>query len=441
MPNDENGTEVPEATPERTLEAIQDEMFEATSTNDYDRFDALEKELLLLDSQDTVVEEETEPTVEEQEPEVVPEQTEPVVEEEVVPEVTQPAPTGEAFAEMKARVEKAERLAREAELRALNTPTAPAPVSGEPTELVAPTAPIRPDIPVDPSLWEPEHITKYGEFQKAQEQFNQDTVKYMSSVGKNQQSLIENQKQQRLAETQQKQQRDAEKANESHWSGIRDLQKSIPSLGTAIDIADVHNSIDSFGDDLALLHGYGRGTTAAEGDAYNRAKNALVVKYGSGDQAILEKVKTAGLNKPDGFETYMSISEVNAFRSDMIESGVMGKNASFEDAYLLKSKRDGTLAESFNDVAIQEREQANVDIANKLKESQDTVRTPSSVAPASAQKSTLSTNSAVGGIEGLDSDDQAFFDEISKNPQYAFSTPENMEKMDKLSVKMANLGY
>ena len=428
-----------EETPARSYDDIQGDMLEAMSSNDSDRFDELEQEMISLDAT-----RDAEPVVGDVETnEVVEEVTTGVPTVEAQQETQGPVVNNDApdktFAELKAAVVMAER--KNAELVAAQAqPAEPStPVVDEfPSDLVAPTPPVFPDIPSDPSLWNDTDVAKYSAYQTAQTKFNADTVTYMSSIGNVTKTLADGQRQQAMNESKRQQEVAQEKVVQSHWDGVRGLQKSIPSLGTSVDIVEVHKNMDSFGDDLALLHGFHKGTTPAENDAYNRAKQTLIVKYNSGDQNTVAKSSAAGLNKPEGFDTYMRISEVNTFRQQMINSGKLGRQATFEDAYLLKTRDDGTLAESFNDVAVQEREQANVDIANKLKESQGSVRTPSSVAPASAQPTASAT---ADNTSQLTSDEVAMLNEVTKNPSYPFTSPARMQAWGELETKMTQLGY
>lgn len=464
-PNEANGVEETptQETQSRTFDDISNDMAEATAANDWGRFEELEQEIYSLESSLTEQEEQTgtevdsttEDSSEDSSTEVVVDagstEGETVAESEQVNNeqpVSQEAPASDAaFKEMREALDRTQReLAAFRAGQSQKPATQPVAQTQDQTvqeeALTVPTPPVRPDIPTDPSLWNEEQIKQYEEFQTAQSTFQSDISKYLQNIGQTQKGLLDNQTEQARIAEETRQRKAAEDATKSHWDGIRNLQNSVTSLKTDTDIVDVHNSMNTFGDNLAMLHGYVPGSTPEQVDAYNRAKNSLVTRYYNNDEGVIGKVNSAGLVKPEGFETYMEISEVNAFRAQMIEANELGKNASFEDAYLLKAKRDGTLADSFNDVAVQERQQANVDTANKIKESQQAVRTPGSVAPASATAGGNAAGEGSGNaMAEFTAEERAMLQKVQFDPSYPATVPGGMELMDSIEKKLGNLGY
>jgi len=347
-------------------------------------------------------------------------------------------PTAEFLAMQKAleestkREQEALRQAQQFQTQ-LNSPKVEmpkAPTGNDPEPLTElPELPVKPNIPIDPSLWEEEHIALYKTYEDELAKYQSDSRKFLAQMGSTtadlQKSFSEQQKQ-REDEVNAENQR---KANEGYWNSISAFQNDLPSFKTDRSISEIHTDIDKFGGQLAALNGFAKGT-----QQHNAEKERLVLQYKDGNQQLLEQAQRAGLQKPAGFDEYMGISEVSRFRSEAIDQGELGKNASMKTAYLLMQEKNGTLAETFNDVAVSEREKAHRDRAEKIQQANQSVRTPSNTATTSAMEQ--AGNNSANPLNQLTAEELAFYKEVVDDPYAVTRLPNGLALMDQIEKKL-----
>lgn len=282
--------------------------------------------------------------------------------------------------------EEAERKATElqAKIDAMGTaapsaaPSAPAPapapaappVQPEPS-LVVPDAPVRPELPADPSDWSNEDAVAFTKWQNDLTDYTTKmtgTVSQLVTRPTEAQLEVPEQLTQAISEMQnqiktvtesmstmiqERAQLAQERASEAYWNSSRDFQRRhTKEFGTDKDIREVHKDCQQWMRRVAEANGVTLPYNPTDEDnrKYTIDRLALVGSYLANDPQVVANCQA--FNPPDGYQQYFKMGDLLAARKEYIAQGLLGSNASLQDAWVLQQDKNGTLDQGIQNVEV-----------------------------------------------------------------------------------------
>lgn len=119
-----------------------------------------------------------------------------------------------------------------------------------------------------------------------------------------------------------------------YWEGFRSFQKEHTEFQTPVDIQEMNKKVMAWMDRLAYANGYDLkpGATQEEKARHESIKRNLAFRYAKGDQQVLANSESAPA--PEGYDAYVKIANLDKVRKDLINRGILGKEAGLEEAWL-----------------------------------------------------------------------------------------------------------
>lgn len=355
-------------------------LMDMVSSGDFDSFDSLEKSLEGNDKEEDVKEDDDDSE------EVVEVKDEDVIEgDETTP--------GEDVPEVEASDEVADLRNK---LASFNTPQVQAPVHTQPVQQQAPvqqptipqfqSVPLgeapkrveRPDLPKDPQDYTLEDERKFNEYILNRDAYDSQMEEYLAGIAQNVggvQSVMGEVEKMRQAEATRVQQQQEADATRSFWNNVSDFQKTNESFSTTLSIQDARTEALGYEDNVAALLGI---VDDGTGSFVGQVEIAMQL-LDAGDPSLTAKVSNAGLTKPEDYDNYKGLVELDTFKAEAVSKGWLGVNASYEDAYALSRFRNGDFQSAIKDTAKTATVEAVKDVRRVVKEAQDAVRTPGNV--------------------------------------------------------------
>lgn len=221
---------------------------------------------------------------------------------------------------------------------------------------------------------------------------------------------------------------DQEKADFDFWTGISKFQDAHSELfGTSKPIADLHKDVEVWMDRLTQALGSQKPLTPYNPNEvswqnYEAAKANNVRRFLDGDQEIVQNAE--GVSPPEGYENYFKVADIQKAKDRLVSEGILGKNASLEEAYLMELRNNGDLDSGISEVQ-QTSVQQGIDAMSDAIKQQELYATtiPNNIA-------SESTPSEVS------QEDYAWYLNVSKKPQELASNKESLKRYQEISVKL-----
>ena len=255
------------------------------------------------------------------------------------------------------------------------------PSTTAPQQVTRPVPPKPPRLSTtDPAMYTEEDLSAINDYQKATSEFNQNMVDYVASL-ESRQPQIDPSIQKKLDEIEQRQQKAdelynsvksekqqlaEEKAENAHWKRFTDFQDKHESFKMPLPPKQMTDAMNKWMDSVAVANGI---QVPVQKDRNYMVQRASVVgRYMDGEEAVLQN--TQGLPPPEGHETYFKLLELSNDLARYKTSGVLGENATLEDAYMRKMVESGDFDKNLEVIRTNERSQAAEQFANGVQELQ-----------------------------------------------------------------------
>ena len=323
---------------------------------------------------------------------------------------------------------------REVEAK-LKAPT-PAPAKAEPPREVRtpapqvavsmkpkPVAPEPPNLSTnDPTLYTEADIAAIGTYQADTAKFNKEISDYVDYVASRPpqidpilKSEIEALKQNQQANSsvisqveQERRNLAEEKADVAHWRTFSDFQDKHEVFKTSVPPKQLNSDMNAWMDKLAAANGVPRPVNGSNDPGWNgylTQRAGVIERYQDGDSTVLKNAE--GIDPPEDHDKFFKLAELNHMLDVYKNKGILGENATLEDAYLRTKSDSGELANAIESVRVDERVSATTEFANNIENIQ---KEATGVDPAS------SANGPDLTAYGVPKADMEWFARVSKNP-------------------------
>ncbi len=215
-----------------------------------------------------------------------------------------------------------------------------------------PEAPEMPDLPADQLDWTAEQSKQFQDYLKKNNEYQRKMAEYLKSGrGMGRTDDIEElkntiKKQQEVIDKVQKDYSEKERSTEEekYWSTIENFRNSHKEYkGAPKDIKSLHHEVNKWLDRLANSTGNPFPRNETEKSRFENTKLVLAQKYLDGDPSVTE----LGVQPPQGYDEYFKLAELMNKKQDFVNQGLLGKNASLHDVWLLEQDRSGTFQNGF----------------------------------------------------------------------------------------------
>lgn len=245
--------------------------------------------------------------------------------------------------------------------------------------------PVPPAPPVlstqDPTLYTEEDIGKLDAHQKATSEFNQKMIDYVESVRSQPPQVDPSVKRDideikkwreeagRLFDDVKKQKQDLEneRIETAHWKRFSDFMDKHDSFKTPLPPRQMNDKMQGWMDSIAMANGI-KPANGHRDDEYMYHRADVVSKFLGNDPQVVQNAQ--GIAPPEGREAYFKMLELNNALGKYVDSGVFGKNATLEDAYLRMKADSGEMETDIDAMRTQERTKATQQFAEGVEELQ-----------------------------------------------------------------------
>lgn len=261
-----------------------------------------------------------------------------------------------------------------------------------------PAVPVYPSLPKDVNDWLAEDSAKFNEYQNARSVYdekmtsivqnlstrqntqNQPTVQYNNdpALEKNVNEMKEY-----FETVKATNQREAnEKNKKNFWSSLGEFQNlHSEELATANDLQSIHNSVQNWMDGLAWANGVSLPENASgfQHQEYAKQKKVVVDRFLKDDPTVV--ANAAGTPAPAGYAQYFKIAEVQEKKNGLIKQGILGQNASLQDAWK-HLYSDNEISADINALEANARAEGSQAVLQNLQQNQknNAINLPNSVA-------------------------------------------------------------
>lgn len=284
-------------------------------------------------------------------------------------------------------------------------PTTPPPAETPPPsapKFEMPNAPVYPELPLEPENWTTEDAVRFKDYQVAKAAYDKKIAELLPQLAsrpapqaapaqyRNDPALEKQVKE--MSEFIQSQKLNQQKVEHEQklkgfWDGLREFQNlHSEELGTPEDVQTLHTKIQNWMDGVAWANGVQQPANAdkLQQQQYQAAKKAIVDKYLKNDPTV--RANSEGTPAPNGYENYFKLAEYQEQKNALINKGVLGPNASLQDAWKhLYTEKD--LSEDINALEASARSEGSNAVLQNLQKHQknDAITIPNSVAASSSE--------------------------------------------------------
>lgn len=312
----------------------------------------------------------------------------------------------------------------------------------------APQRPVPPPMPTlstsDPTFYSEEDIKALGDYQKATNDFNQKMVEYVGYLETRQpqqdsslKNEIEAMKQwkQKTDETissyqQEKKSIAEEKAEIAHWKRFSDFQDKHESFKTPKNIKDFNKEMVQWMDNVAVANGVQMPFNGENDPGWNNylsQRASVMDRYLQNDPTVVQNAQ--GYQAPEGHETFFKLLDLNAALMRYKSEGVLGPNATLENAYTQMKIESGEMQEAIDTVRTDERVNAAQQFASGVEQLQQNAVN-------------IDPSASAGGPDlnelGVSSEDLRWFKSIKQEQYHQMETrsPEDFKKYNAIAAKL-----
>lgn len=308
-----------------------------------------------------------------------------------------------------------------------------------------PQRPVPPGDPTlstnDPALYTDDDLKAIADHQKATSKFSKDIVEYMSYLEnkpvpqqdtgwKNELNSVREELKQ-TKETlksyeDEKKNLANEKAEIAHWKRFSDFQDIHESFKTPKNIKDFNDEMVQWMDNVAVANGVQKPFDGYTDD-YLRQRWSVVDRYLQNDPAVVQN--SQGYQPPEGHETFFKLLDLSAALSRYKNDGVLGPNATLEDAYDRMKRDSGEMQEAIDTVRTDERVNAAQQFANGVEQlQQNAVNIDPSVSSGGPDLNEL----------GVSSEDLRWFRSVKPEQYHQMQnrSPEDFKKYNAIAAKL-----
>lgn len=315
--------------------------------------------------------------------------------------------------------------------------------------IAVPDPPEMPDLPDDVYDWTEEDKAKDRKYRKDRAAYDKamaealrratsrksssDTQKPWSAedMPTEVREAVEHYKRHKDQETEHQRQESASR----YWEGFRSFQKEHSEFQTPVDIQEMNSQVLAWMDRLAYANGYDLkpGATKEERARHESVKRNLAFRYAKGDQQVLANSESTPA--PKGYEAYVKIANLDKVRKDLINRGILGKEAGLEEAWLHNyAGRGGSMNDDIRALEANAASKGGADVMSALerRQAENAVNLPNNLSDGvPTQKS---------GVQTISQEEAHRL--VSMSPMELAANPELAAKRDKvLKALYARAGY
>lgn len=260
------------------------------------------------------------------------------------------------------------------ELRRTPAPAAPAPAPAQTPVEEDLVPPALPDLPEDALEYTDGDRKAYNKFLKDQAAFNLKIVaarnrpsapvaataspEFEALRAENAKLIRESEERARrdreseAAETKRQQDEAVRASAEATWKVGSDFQALHKDLATAKPLQELHTEVVEWMDRVAEANGVippSFTATQVERNSYEQQRSLVVGAYLTGDKSVLES--SEGITPPKEYRHYFDIADLYAYRTKMIEKGLVTPRTSLHQVWLYKVDQEGSLDQATTQLA------------------------------------------------------------------------------------------
>lgn len=272
---------------------------------------------------------------------------------------------------------------------ARNRPAPPAVKQETQSQLDLPEPPMSPDdLPADPSSWTEEDYTKFRNWQKETSVYNRKAREALMRVAARpasvatpapQQPSALSSEERELIEWAKNQKQEAEKDKQrqldrQYWDGVSQFQNMHADYKTTKDVADAHQDILTFAENLAVANGLRLDPNATPDQvaAYEGTKMRLLKAYRTGNKDVVGTVESSGIDVPQDMEQYFNIAELEQKRREYVSKGILGERASLHQAWVYDMDQNGGFNSQVSNLEVTAQAKGANNVLSALEQQQQT---------------------------------------------------------------------
>lgn len=238
----------------------------------------------------------------------------------------------------------------------------------EEEQVKKPVRPKRPEVSYDPLDWSDEDKAAMKQYDNERDSYDDALSDYYEKLSERNLKTVES----RLSKKEQAEQAQKEitEAEKRLWEDNRTLQSFVPELSTTKDIAEVHNDIVNFANNLA----YSMGVDVND----MQLKNNLLYRYVNGDSSVVSKANAVGLSLSEDADKYFKISDLKAKKDQGVKAGLYGPNTSLKTVWLDTAASSGSLETAFRTSSVDPKVEQKRAAAEAVRQAEQAPRTMAS---------------------------------------------------------------
>lgn len=166
----------------------------------------------------------------------------------------------------------------------------------------------------------------------------------------------------------------SEKADFEYWKRFSEFQDTHKSFTTPVPLNKLNDKMVGWMDELAVANGAQKPSTPrSENDPawqnYLAQRLSTVSRYMDNDPAVVSNAQ--GINPPRGHDKYLEILSLENARMKYVADGILGPNATLEDAYTRSLMDSGEFGERLETLRTKERSKAVDEFGKVLEDHQN----------------------------------------------------------------------